>query len=476
MEAVLREVLEAAARAGADAAEARIERALSRTVAVRNREVESVIEEEDAGFGVSVFAGGCEGFASSPSLESDAIRSAAERAMDAARASAVSRANPHAPRLPETRGEWRTPIREDALARPIAEHVDLLRAAAAACLGRPKIALSRASLGAWRYERLYGSSGGARIAQTVHETGAELRAFAREMDEVECRSYPTSLFHYRAGGQEVVDEMDLVSHAEEICDEAARLLASERCPKKRTTVLIGPYMMMLQIHESIGHPLELDRVFGDEKGFAGASFATPDRLGAKYGSPLMHVVVDPTMPSALGGYAWDDEGTVAAPRTVIDGGVLVDYLSNRESAERLRKGSTASMRCVGWKHKPIVRMSNLSLSAGDATADDLVAGIEDGIEIEHSTSGSIDDNRLNFQFGAEIAWEIKDGRRTGKLYRRPSYAGRTPEFWASLDGLGDRSTWRLGGTPTCGKGQPLQIAHVSHGSPIARFRDVEVGV
>ena len=476
MEGELRRVLEAASRAGAQAAEARIERVLHRAIAVRSREVESVREEEDAGFGVSVWVAGCEGFASSPALDDASVRSAVDRAMDAARASGVSREHPHAPALPTTSGEWRTPIREDALARPLGDHVELLRAAAAACVDRPKIALVRAMLGAWRYERLYGNSAGARIAQTVHETGAELRPFAREGAEVECRSYPTSLFHYRAAGQEFLDELDLEGHAAETCDEAARLLAAPRCPAKRTTLLVGPYMMMLQIHESIGHPLELDRVFGDEKGFAGASFATPDRLGTRYGSDLMKVVVDPTMPAALGGYRWDDEGTQAASRTVIDAGVLVDYLSNRESADRLGKGSTASMRCVGWKHKPIVRMSNLSLEAGRQTEAELVGGIEDGIEIEHSTSGSIDDNRLNFQFGAEIAWEIRDGRRTGKLFRRPSYAGRTPEFWASLDGLGDASTWRLGGTPSCGKGQPLQIAHVSHGSPIARFRDVEVGV
>ncbi len=469
-------IVDAARRAGAEAAEARIERVVHREVTVRSLEVESIREEEDTGFGVSVWIGGNEGFASSPALDADAIRRTVDRAIEAARASAASRAMPHTPALPEVRGEWRTPIRADALEVPISEHVDLLTAAAAACLARPKIALARASLAAWRYERAYANTAGASIVQTVHETGAQLVATAGDKGEIECRSYPTSLFHWRAAGQEFVDELDLVGHAHEICEEAARLLTAPQCPRERTTVLLGPYMMMLQIHESIGHPLELDRVFGDEKGFAGASFATPDRLGTKYGSELLSAVVDPTLAGAMGGYAWDDEGTAAAPRPVIERGVLVDYLSNRESAARLGHAPTSSMRCVGWKHKPIVRMSNLSVLPGTSSLDGLIGGIERGILVEHSTSGSIDDNRLNFQFGAEIARVIEDGRLTGALLRRPSYAGRTPEFWASLDGLGDASTWRVGGTPSCGKGQPLQIAHVSHGSPVGRFRDVQVGV
>jgi TldD protein len=161
---------------------------------------------------------------------------------------------------------------------------------------------------------------------------------------------------------------------------------------------------------------------------------------------------------------------------VIDHGVLVDYLSSRESAERVGRASTASMRTVGWKHKPIVRMSNLSLLPGTRTFDDIVASTEDGLFLEHTTSGSIDDNRLDFQFAAEYGRRIRDGVLTDQWIRRPSYAGRTPEFWASLDALGDVTTWRCGGTPSCGKGQPLQIAHVSHGSPVARFRNVRVGV
>jgi TldD protein len=290
------------------------------------------------------------------------------------------------------------------------------------------------------------------------------------------RSYPTTLFTWRAAGEELVRELDLSAHAEATATEAVRLLDAAPCLAERTTLVLCPYAMMLQIHESIGHPLELDRVLGDEKGFAGASFATPDRLGQRYGSELMNVVVDPTMPGAMGSYGFDDEGTAAARRPVIERGILVDYLSSRESAARLGRPSTASMRTVGWKHKPIVRMSNLSLLPGARSFDEIIASTEDGLCLEHSTSGSIDDNRLDFQFGAEIGRRIRQGRLTDELVRQPTYAGRTPEFWASLDAVGDQASWRCGGTASCGKGQPLQIAHVSHGSPVARFRDVRVGV
>jgi TldD protein len=331
-------------------------------------------------------------------------------------------------------------------------------------------------VGWYRYERLYANTAGAHIEQDLVETGAQLQAMARDGAEVEVRSYPTTLFTWRAAGEELIRELDLPGNAAPTAAEAARLLDASPCPVGVSTLVFGPYLMMLQIHESIGHPLELDRVLGDEKGFAGASFATPDRLGQRYGSDLMNVVVDPTMPGAMGSYAFDDEGTPAARRPVIERGILVDYLSSRESAARLGRTSTASMRTVGWKHKPIVRMSNLSLLPGASTFADIVASTEDGLYLEHTTSGSIDDNRLDFQFAAEVGRRIKDGVLTDELIRRPSYAGRTPEFWAGLDALGDATSWRCGGTPSCGKGQPLQIAHVSHGSPVARFRNVRVGV
>lgn len=476
MDELGRKVLDAATRAGLSTAEVRVERATSAMLQVRGAEVEALREDEGIGFGLSVFVDGCEGFASASDFGQGSIDAAVTAAREAAQACALARRHPHAPALPSTVARWRTPTDGDPWDVPVADRIALLAEANGIAMREPRIYLAKSFVGWHRYERLYANTAGARIEQELIETGAQLQAIARDGAEVEVRSYPTTLFTWRAAGEEYVRELDLAAHAAETAREAARLLEAEPCPVGATTVVLGPYLMMLQIHESIGHPLELDRVLGDEKGFAGASFATPDRLGQRYGADLMNVVVDPTMPGAMGSYAFDDEGTAASRRPVIDHGVLVDYLSSRESAERVGRASTASMRTVGWKHKPIVRMSNLSLLPGTRTFDDIVASTEDGLFLEHTTSGSIDDNRLDFQFAAEYGRRIRDGVLTDQWIRRPSYAGRTPEFWASLDALGDATTWRCGGTPSCGKGQPLQIAHVSHGSPVARFRNVRVGV
>lgn len=476
MEDLAKRVMDATTRAGLSIAEVRVERARGAMVQVRAAEVETLREEEGLGFGLSVWVDGCEGFASASDLSAGSIDAAVDAARKAAEASALARRHPHQPKLPTTVARWRTPTAGDPWDVPVGDRIALLTDANARAMREQRVFLAKSFVGWYRYERLYANTAGARIEQDLVETGAQLQAMARDGAEVEVRSYPTTLFTWRAAGEELIRELDLLGNAAPTAAEAARLLEGAPCPVGEQTLVLGPYLMMLQIHESIGHPLELDRVLGDEKGFAGASFATPDRLGQRYGSDLMNVVVDPTMPGALGSYAFDDEGTPAARRPVIDHGILVDYLSSRESAARLGRTSTASMRTVGWKHKPIVRMSNLSLLPGSATFADIVASTEDGLYLEHTTSGSIDDNRLDFQFAAEVGRRIKDGVLTDELIRRPSYAGRTPEFWAGLDALGDAASWRCGGTPSCGKGQPLQIAHVSHGSPVARFRNVRVGV
>ena len=476
MDELVRRVLDATTRAGIRVAEVRVERARSSRVQVRGAEVEELREDEGLGLGLSVWVDGCEGFASTSDFSARSIEQAVADAREAAEASAIARRHPHEPMLPTTAASWRTPRHGDPWDASVADRIALLADANGRAMDEPRVFMAKSFAGWFRYERLYANTAGARIEQDLVETGAQLQAFARNGVDVESRSYPTTLFTWQAAGEELIRELDLGGHARRTASEAARLLDAERCPEGRATVVLGPYLMMLQIHESIGHPLELDRVLGDEKGFAGASFATPDRLGQRYGSELMNVVVDPTLRGAMGSYAFDDEGTPASRRAVIERGVLVDYLSSRESAARLGLPSTASMRTVGWKHKPIVRMSNLSLLPGASTFDEIIASTDDGLYLEHTTSGSIDDNRLDFQFAAEIGWRIKNGKLTEELVRRPSYAGRTPEFWASLDALGDAASWRCGGTPSCGKGQPLQIAHVSHGSPVARFRDVRVGV
>jgi TldD protein len=244
-----------------------------------------------------------------------------------------------------------------------------------------------------------------------------------------------------------------------------------------TTVILEGSQLALQVHESCGHPIELDRVFGTEAAFAGTSFLTPDKLGSfMYGSELVNLTMDATIPGGLGTFGWDDEGVPAQRAAAVEHGRFVGYLTDRESAARLGlPQSTGAARASGWNRIPLVRMTNVSLEPGDSTLEEMIATTDDGIYMATNRSWSIDDRRLNFQFGTEMAWEIKNGKR-GALLKNATYTGITPEFWRSCDAIGNRSEWVVWGTPNCGKGQPSQSMHTGHGAAPARFRNVRVGV
>jgi TldD protein len=232
----------------------------------------------------------------------------------------------------------------------------------------------------------------------------------------------------------------------------------------------------LQVHESVGHPTELDRVYGTEAAYAGTSFLKAGDLGSlRYGSEHMNITADPTTPGGLGTFGFDDEGVPAARRAVVEHGVLSGFLTSRETAARIGAGDGGSMRAEGWNRMPLIRMTNLHLEPGEGTLEDLLAEVADGVFMETNKSWSIDDKRLNFQFGTQIAWEIKHGK-LGRMFRDATYTGITPEFWGKLDAVGGPEAWRLFGLTNCGKGQPGQSAHVSHGAAPARFRDVQIGV
>jgi TldD protein len=234
---------------------------------------------------------------------------------------------------------------------------------------------------------------------------------------------------------------------------------------------------MLQVHESCGHPIELDRALGTEAAFAGTSFLTTDRLGSfRYGSEKVNIRIDSTSPSGLGTFGWDDEGVPASEGWAVKDGVFVGYLMSRETAAALGRPSNGTMRADGWARLPLIRMTNVSLMPGDAgTLADLIADTDDGIFMETNRSWSIDDRRLNFQFGTQIGWEIQGGK-LGAMLRNPTYTGITPEFWGSCDAVCSPSEWKMWGTPNCGKGQPGQVGHTGHGAAPARFRNVRVGV
>jgi TldD protein len=231
----------------------------------------------------------------------------------------------------------------------------------------------------------------------------------------------------------------------------------------------------LQIHESCGHPTELDRALGTEISLAGGSFLQPDLLGKlRYGSPLVDLVADSTSPGGMGTFGWDDEGVLAGKRHLVREGTFVDYLSSRETAAALGRASTGTMRAEGWNRTPLIRMVNVSLEPRAGTLDALIADTSDGVLLETDKSWSIDDLRLNFQFTCELAWEIKHGKRT-RILRDPLYTGLTPQFWRSCDAVCGPEEWRLWGVTTCGKGDPMQAMQVGHGAAPARFRGVTVG-
>jgi len=468
--------VEAALAAGATYADARAVRRRTQQVATKNGRVETLNDAESEGIGVRVLVDGAWGFASDRRLEDAGAAAAARRACAFARAAGGRTARALAP-LESRRGAYRTPFEQDPFDVTLSEKVDLcLRAEAA--LTHENVTLTKASVRALREHKLFVSSEGAEIEHERVECGGGVDAVAVANGLYQARSYPSAFGGSSAqAGWEYVERLGLEREAPRVAEQAAALLLADPCPAGLTTIVIDSEQMALQVHESVGHPTELDRVYGTEAAYAGTSFLEPadlDRL--PYGSELMNVTADATTPGGLGTFAFDDEGVPASREPIVESGVLRGFLSSRETAATLGSGRGGSMRAESWNRMPLVRMTNLHLEPAEhGTLEELIADVTDGLYLEQNRSWSIDDKRLNFQFGTQIAWEIRNGR-LGRMLRDATYTGVTPIFWGSLDALGGPETWVLYGLTNCGKGQPGQLAHVSHGAPAARFRDVQVGV
>ncbi len=332
-----------------------------------------------------------------------------------------------------------------------------------------------------REESWFLSSEGSSIHQTKYSTGAGYTAYAFAGSEIQKRSYPNSFGgHWQNRGYELIEEMKLLENARRVAEEAVALHQAEQCPEGTATIILDGSQLGLQIHESIGHPIELDRVLGMEANFAGTSFLTLEKLGKlRYGSELVNVVADARQEHGpgLGTFAYDDEGVAAQSTPIITNGRFTGYLSSRETAHTIgaaRSGGT--LRAEGWNRLPLIRMTNVSILPGEKplSLEQLIAATDDGIYMETNKSWSIDDKRYNFQFGCEIAWEIKHGKRV-RMLKNPSYSGITTEFWNSMDAICSRDEWTLWGTPNCGKGQPQQVVGTGHGASPARFRNIRVG-
>jgi TldD protein len=469
--------IETALARGADYADARAVVRRDQHVSTKNGEIESASDVETEGLGVRVLVGGAWGFAGTAGLTEARAGEAARRAVDFARASAErSRRVVELADRPVEHGEWRAPTERDPIAVPLEEKIDLLLHAEAAAR-HDDVKIVQAFARAMREERVFRSSDGADILQEFVECGAGLDAYAQGDGRVQVRSYPSAHGGSSAqAGWEYVESLGLQQEAPRIAEQAAALLRADPCPATTTTIVIDAEQMQLQVHESVGHPTELDRVYGTEAAYAGTSFLKADDLGSlRYGSELMNITAEPSTPLGLGTYSWDDEGVPGERTSVVHAGILEGFLTSRETAAQLGEGRGGSMRADGWSRMPLVRMTNLHLEPGEGSFEDLLADVDEGVYLETNKSWSIDDKRLNFQFGTQIGWEIKQGK-LGRMLRDPTYMGSTPRFWGSLDGVAGSAEWRMHGLTNCGKGQPGQSAHVSHGASPARFRGVQVGV
>jgi TldD protein len=335
-----------------------------------------------------------------------------------------------------------------------------------------------ADLRFWRTVKRFANSEGAFTHQTIIESGGGIGSTSVAQGDVQVRSYPNSFRgQFSTGGWEIVRNLDLPGNAKRVAEESLALLSADPCPADLTTNLIlGGSQLALQIHESCGHPTELDRVYGTEAAYAGTSFLTTEKLGTfQYGSEVVNLTQDSIRPHGLGTFGWDDEGVPAQSTPLVKDGIFVGYLMSRETASKLGRESNGCMRASGWNRIPLVRMTNVSLEPGTWDFDDLIADTKEGIYMETNRSWSIDDKRYNFQFGTEVGYEIKNGK-LGRLLKNCTYTGITPVFWNDCDAVCRSEHWRMWGTPNCGKGQPSQVAHTGHGAAPARFRNVRVGV
>jgi TldD protein len=475
VQALCEAAVDAALGAGASYADARAVSTRRQMVVTKNRSVEDLSDAESEGIGVRVLVGGAWGFAADRRLHETGAREAALRACAFAKAAPGDHERSLVPVEPQ-RGEYRTQVERDPFDVPISDKIELcLRAEEG--MQHADVKVTSAMVRAQREHKFLVSSEGSVVEQVLVECGGGIDAYAVTDGMLQTRSYPSQHSGVSGqGGWEFVEGLGLDREAPRVGEQAAALLRADECPAGRATIVLDSEQTVMQVHESVGHPTELDRVYGTEAAYAGTSFLSPDDLGSlRYGSELMNVTADSTTPGGLGTFGFDDEAVPASSEPVVEAGVLRGFLTSRETAARLGAGAGGSMRADGWARMPLVRMTNLNLEPGEGTFEDLLADVDDGLYLETNKSWSIDDKRLNFQFGTQVAWEIKAGK-LGRMLRDATYTGVTPDFWGRLDKVAGREAWTLYGLTNCGKGQPGQSAHVSHGAAPTRFRDVEIGV
>jgi TldD protein len=478
MKDLIQNVLGLAKLKGADYADIRIVQRQLEEIEVKNGNVEALTQDEDFGFGIRLLYQGAWGFACSSKVTKREMESVLKKALRIARASSKVQRKPISfPPTSSVIDQYQTPYLIDPWGVSIEAKLNLLLGADAILRTNKKVKISEAFMGSYKAKKTFASTEGSYIEQVIVECGAGMTATAIEGEEIQVRSYPNSFRgNFATRGYEYVEALALRDHAERVAEEAERLLSAKPCPSTVTTLILDSSQLALQVHESVGHPIELDRILGTEASYAGTSFLDPGMVGHfQYGSEKVNIVADATLPGGLGTFGYDDEGIRAQRVPIISRGILVNLLTSRETAHHLGTGSNGAMRADGWNRIPLIRMTNINLEPGEWTLEQMIADTEEGVFLSTNRSWSIDDKRINFQFGTEIGWEIKGGK-LGAMVKNPTYTGITPRFWNSCDAVANRNAWQMWGTPNCGKGEPGQVAHVGHGAAPARFRKVQVGV
>ncbi len=441
---------------------------------VRQDVPDPVVRNEDMGVMITVMNNGGMGYAATSDLSATGLKAAVDEArLWAGRTEGRSVVDLRKVRMPEPRGEYVGPNQTAWQSIGLAQKFDLLVGQSKRLKRGEQIVDWESSLWHSDIEMLYLTAGGGRVYQQFHLTGPGLRATASKGAEAQTRTFGAGAF-CQQGGLEVLQRFGFGDAAEQIAEEAIELLEAENCPSERMDLLLAPDQMVLQIHESIGHPTEMDRILGDERNYAGTSFVTLEMLGSyRYGSELLNVTYDPSRAEQLASFGYDDDGLKAEKTYIIRNGILQRALGATISQARTGLPGVANSRSDTWNRPPIDRMANLNVEPGDSTLEEMIAATRRGVYMKTNNSWSIDDSRNKFQFGCEWGRLIEDGELT-KLVKNPNYRGISANFWRNLKMVGNEQTMMVMGTPNCGKGEPNQIMYVAHASPACLFAGVDV--
>ncbi|MEP0868194.1 TldD/PmbA family protein [Trichocoleus desertorum AS-A10] len=447
----------------------------SSTYAVRDGKPETNGKSLTQGVMVEVLVNGQLGYGATNSLKLESLQAAAKTAYQQALTASQWSIHPTTvAERPKVVGQYSSPFLKPLQSLTAGEINEVLVKLCQTLNVSAQIVQTGAAAHTREIETWFVSSNGSEVYQKFLTLATDYAATAQAGPVVQRRSHNGWLAHCHQGGMELFLTPELWAEVKQVGEQAVELLSAEECPTTATTLVLDPDQMLLQIHESVGHPLELDRILGDERNYAGGSFVKPKDFGnLVYGSPLMNITFDPTVPGEFSSYSFDDTGVPATREYVIREGVLERGLGSLESQARLGLPGVACARATSWNRPAIDRMANLNLEPGNASFEEIIGNIEQGVYMQSNRSWSIDDQRHKFQFGCEYAKLIENGQLT-KTLRNPNYRGTTPQFWRSLSQLGDRSTWKLYGSPVCGKGEPNQTIWVGHAAPVCAFTNIEV--